>query len=88
MECMEDSMGVNSEFRTMIGLQVGSLVAFIVSGALFAVLTRPYIMELLPANEWSPILGWIIAGVGGYIAGGILSGVVAMVLFYIIVSDW
>ena len=89
MECMEDSTRtVDSEFRKMIGLQVGALVSWLMAGALFAVLTRPYIMDVLPVNEWSPIVGWAIAVGVGYVAGGVIVRVVAMFVFYNLVSDW
>lgn len=75
------------EFKAMIGLQIGTLITYILVGGVIAVVSYQHILNALPASEWSPIIGMILAGVFGYVVGGMIVGILVLILFLWIVSQ-
>lgn len=69
------------KFKAMIGLQIGVFVTYVVVGGGIAVLSHQFILGVLPASEWSSIIGWVLAAGVGYFAGGVIVGLVVMILF-------
>lgn len=75
------------EFKAMVGLQIGVLVTYLLVGCGIAVFSHQHILGVLPASEWSPIIGWILAAVVGYVVGGVIVGVTFIIGFFWIFSD-
>lgn len=74
------------EFKKMIGLQIVCLASWLLIGGGIAVFSHHYILGVLPASEWSPIIGWILAGVVGYVVGGMMIGMVVLAVFIWVMS--
>lgn len=88
LRCMlESDNEMVQMFKAMVGLQIGTLVAFLTIGGGIAVFSHQFIMGVLPASEWSPIIGWVIAAGVGYMLGGFLVGIVVMALFVWVFSQ-
>jgi hypothetical protein len=79
--------GMMEEFKAMIGVQIASVVAFLVVGGGIAVGSHQFILGVLPSSEWSAIIGWVIAGVVGYVVGGLVVSVIVLGLFMWVMSD-
>lgn len=79
--------GMMEEFKAMIGVQIGSVVAFLLVGGGIAVFSHQFFLGVLPMSEWSPIIGWVVAGVIGYVVGGLVVSVGVLSLFVWILSD-
>ena len=75
---------MDSDFGSMISLQIASLLGGLISGTVLTVIFQPYVFELVPTEGYGPIISWIVAGGLGYIAGGVVASIIGLLGFYVI----
>lgn len=80
--CMVSSMSEADEWKALISIPIVALVGFVVLGGLVAVFSHQFVLDVLPASsEWSPIVGWTLSGVLGYIVASAVMSIGALLFF-------
>lgn len=78
-------MGFNdnggSFIQGMFAIWFAALGVSLVVGTLIAVFAHGHVLGVLPQNEWSPIIAWVISAVLGYVSIGFTAAAVVFGVF-------
>lgn len=69
-------------FKSMVTVQIASLIAFVITGTILTLLVHPQVVGMVPENGYGPLVSWVVSGGVGYFLGGFIGAVVGLIGFY------